>query len=89
MGVSTDFGIDKIKTQATQSKTATGYYAIKDAGIKLYDIRVSNNYTYQYGKAIFKQQNPPSASASGFAGWSGEITYKKTVNLDPAAKDSI
>lgn len=21
--------------------------------------------------------------------WSGEITYKKTVNLDPAAKDSI
>ncbi|ARW06848.1 hypothetical protein C6370_01075 [Bacillus atrophaeus] len=54
MGVSTDVGIDKIKTQATQSKTATGYYAIIAAGIKLYDIRVINNYTYQYGKAIFK-----------------------------------
>lgn len=41
---------DKIKTQATQSKTATGYYAIKAAGIKLYDIRVSNNTLTNMGK---------------------------------------
>ncbi|WP_041345417.1 hypothetical protein, partial [Bacillus subtilis] len=29
MGVSTDMGMEKIKTQATQNKTASGYYAVK------------------------------------------------------------
>lgn len=89
MGVSTDMGMEKIKTQATQNKTASGYYAVKFAGIKLYDIRVSDNYSYEYGKKITKWESPPSASASGFAGWNGKITSKKIVNIDNTAKDAI
>ncbi|MBP3048618.1 hypothetical protein J9345_18880 [Bacillus subtilis subsp. subtilis] len=89
MGVSTDMGMEKIKTQATQNKTASGYYAVKFAGIKLYDIRVSDNYSYEYGKKITKWESPPSASASGFAGWNGKITSKKIANIDNTAKDAI
>ncbi|MBU8676593.1 hypothetical protein KM873_07020 [Bacillus subtilis] len=81
MGVSTDMGLEKITTQATQNKTASGYYAVKFTGIKLYDIRVSDNYSYEYGKKITKWESPPSASASGFAGWNGKITSKKLQTL--------
>lgn len=89
MGVSSDVKNKLKQLQAKQSKTATGYYAIKLLGMKLYDIRVSDNYTYEYGKKIIKYQNPPSASASGFAGWTGKITNKKINNIDRAAKDAI
>ncbi|MBD7970341.1 hypothetical protein [Paenibacillus gallinarum] len=77
-------------SRTIQNKTASGYFSVNVAGVKLYDINVSASYTYDDSTTKIKTvQNPISASASGFFGWTGEITNKLAYKIDDTAYDLV
>lgn len=77
------------KAATIYNATATGSFSVKVLGVTLYNISVSNNYSYNSDYKIVSYQDPPSAGASGFVGWSASITNKEVISIDDTAKDAI
>ncbi len=70
------------------NKTAKGSFTVKSLGVNQFRITVSDNFDYN-GTKITSYQDPPSASAEAWLGWSGSITNKDVRSIDATAKDAI
>ena len=68
------------------NKTAKGSFTVKSLGVNQFRITVSDNFDYN-GTKITSYQDPPSASAEAWLGWSGSITNKDVRSIDATAKD--
>lgn len=77
------------KTNSTiQNTTAKGSFTVRSLGVDQFRITCSVNFSYD-GKKIVNYQNPPSASAEAWLGWTGEITNKTVQEIDSTAADAI
>ncbi|MGG0656435.1 hypothetical protein [Rummeliibacillus pycnus] len=70
------------------TKTAKGSYTIRTLGVDQFRITVSAAFSYN-GSKITSFQDPPSASAEAWLGWSGSITNRDIYSSDATAKDAI
>lgn len=71
------------------NKTAKGSFTVRSLGVDQFRISISDAFSYN-GSKITTYQNPPSASAEAWLGWTGSIKGTPSVySIDSTAKDAI